>query len=224
MTTTMIFMTIALVFITLISAVAITALVLRRKGPATVDRVEVRQMAEQVRSVGKLVGLEVHAKEIATAKSGWSWAPPILLSQARLAMIFQFEKQYFADLSLMTGADVEETEPGHFTLNMPPVEGALRLTDVEPYDIQQGRVLGLLEVIPMNAERQSALMAEAQRQAADLFDKKNAKFQKQAQHAIERELRSLFEMFDIKVKFVWPDKAAESDTEANMTIAAEALS
>src|SRR5580765_5199491 len=72
------------------------------------ERVGVQTVVERVRAVGKLVGLEVFAKEIATATSGWAWMPPVLLSQARLAMIFHFEKQYWVDLSAIGEGDVEE--------------------------------------------------------------------------------------------------------------------
>ena len=82
-------------------AVGVGVFVLGRAAP---ERREVTAIAERVRSVGKLIGLEVHAKEIATAKKGWSWMPPIVLSQARLAMIFQFEKQYFVDLAAIRQA------------------------------------------------------------------------------------------------------------------------
>src|SRR3569832_1174479 len=63
-------------------------------------------VTERIRAVGKLVGLEVSAKEIATVTKGWSWVPPLLLSQARLAMIFHFEKQYSVDLRRITPGDV----------------------------------------------------------------------------------------------------------------------
>ncbi|HCT46206.1 MAG TPA: hypothetical protein DF699_13435, partial [Phycisphaerales bacterium] len=101
-------------------------------------------LTERVRAVGKLVGLEVHAKEIATATKGFNWLPPILLSQAKVAMIFQFEKQYAVELGSLDERDVEDMGNGRFRVTLPPIVGSLRLMDVEPYDIQQGRVLGLV--------------------------------------------------------------------------------
>ena len=60
-------------------------LVLKRRGAsAPVEIHAVETIAERVRAVGKLIGLEVHAKEIATSTKGWSWIPPILLSQAKV--------------------------------------------------------------------------------------------------------------------------------------------
>ncbi|MEO0631417.1 MAG: hypothetical protein AAFY46_11950, partial [Planctomycetota bacterium] len=35
-------------------------------------------IAERVRASGKLIGLEVCAKEIATTTKGWKWLPPLV--------------------------------------------------------------------------------------------------------------------------------------------------
>lgn len=173
----------------------------RRGG--TVDEIQVRFIAEKVRAVGKLVGLEVHAKEIATARKGWDWIPPLLLSQAKIAMIFQFEKQYSVNLALLTEASITERGEGSFRITLPPIEGSLRLVDVHPYDIQQGRVLGLIDVINMNAERQGKLMKTAQHQAAELFEKTDARYRAQAADAIEKQLGSLLQLFNIRAEIVW---------------------
>jgi len=217
---TTIFLIAALIGVTVIASVVITFLLLKVKSkPQTTF--EMRTVAEQVRSVGKLVGLEVHAKEIATATRGWGWMPPMLVSQARLAMIFQFEKQYYADLSLLTGGDVEHTADGEVRIRMPEVEGKLHLLDVQPYDIQQGRVLGLLDVMPMNADRQSQLMVAAQKQAALLFGQNDERFRRQAQRAIERELKSLLEMLGLRAELSWPE-AAQSEGEKRERVLREA--
>lgn len=178
-------------------------------GRAAPERREITAIAEQVRSVGKLIGLEVHAKEIATAKKGWSWMPPLVLSQARLAMIFQFEKQYYVDLAAIKPHDISSHGIGHFKIRMPPVQGSLRLMEVKPYDIQQGKVLGLVDVIPMTAERQGALMDEAQTQAAELFDKSDERYHAQAIDSIERNIRSLLGLTGAVVEFVWPNMQSQ---------------
>lgn len=175
-------------------------------------RIVTQTIAEHVRAVGKLVGLEVSAKEIATATSGWPWLPPILLSQARLAMIFQFEKQYSVDLSRLRPSDVQEVAPGRFRVVLPPIEGVLRLTDVFPYDIQSGRVMGLLDVIPMHADRQKDLMKRAQAQAAELFVKSDARYMSEARASIERHVRSLLAMFGVEVEIAWSDEPAAGGT------------
>lgn len=173
-------------------------------GHAAPERREITAIAEQVRSVGKLVGLEVHAKEIATAKKGWSWMPPLVLSQARLAMIFQFEKQYYVDLAAIRPNHIDTRGDGSYRIKMPPVQGSLRLLEVKPYDIQQGKMLGLVDVIPMTAERQGALMEEAQNQASELFDRSDERYQSQAIDSIERHLRALLGLTGSVVEFVWP--------------------
>ncbi|MBX3386244.1 MAG: DUF4230 domain-containing protein [Phycisphaeraceae bacterium] len=172
-------------------------------------------VAERVRAVGKLVGLEVAAKEIVTKTSGWSWIPPLLLSQARLAMIFAFEKQYFVDLSRVKEQDVTRLDDGRYRITLPQVEGSLRLLDVQPYDIQDGRILGLLDVIPMNADRQRQLMLQAQQQAAQLYSVNDPRYLSEARASIERHLRSLLGLFDIRVELVWSgDQEAESERAA----------
>ncbi len=172
--------------------------------------VEVRSIAERVRSVGRLVGLEVFAKEIATAKSGWPWCPPVLLSQAKLAMIFHFEKQYSVDLASVKVNGVERVGADHYRVRLPQIVGSLRLVDVTPYDIQQGRVLGLLDVIPMNAERQAMLMKTAQEQASALYEHGEERYLSQAREAIERQLAALLGLFGVQVEWVWPDEGDKS--------------
>lgn len=177
-----------------------------RKGGG-VDTISLRMLTERVRAVGKLVGLEVHAKEIATATKGFSWLPPILLSQAKIAMIFQFEKQYAVELGSLDERDVEDLGNGRFRVTLPPIVGSLRLMDVEPYDIQQGRVLGLVDVINMNAERQNELMKTAQQQAAELFEKNDDRYEKQARDAIERQLQAIAKLFDGSLDIRWRETA-----------------
>jgi hypothetical protein len=187
---------------------AISTLKRGRHGPG-LDRMELRLLTERVRAVGRLVGLEVHAKEIATATRGWNWLPPILLSQAKIAMIFQFEKQYSVELGTLSEGDVKDLGQGRFRVTLPPVAGSLRLMDVEPYDIQQGRVLGLLDVINMNAERQAELMRTAQTQAAELFEKNDPRYIAQARDAIERQIHAIARLFDIRLEVEWSRQPKE---------------
>lgn len=204
-----ILLAIALFFAAVIGAGVVfwiySALKRGRKG-ADIDKVTLRMLTERVRAVGKLVGLEVHAKEIATATKGWGWVPPIFLSQAKIAMIFQFEKQYAIELGSLREKDVTEVTPGRFRVSLPPVVGSLRLMDVEPYDIQQGRVLGLLDVINMNAERQNLLMRTAQEQAAELFEKNDERYIAQARQAMERQLHSIARLFDVELEIEWREQ------------------
>ena len=180
-----------------------------RAAASAPPQVTVHAIAERVRSVGKLVGLEVCAKEIATATSGWAWLPPLLLSQARLAMIFHFEKQYTVDLAWLGPHDVTELPGGSFRVTLPPVRGSLRLIDVTPYDIQNARVLGLLDVIPMTADRQRALMSRAQQEAAELFGANDARYAADARASVERHLRSLLNLFGVGIQIAWREAPAE---------------
>ena len=214
--------TFALILMSLLCGVLLVALVvvlMRKKvAPAAPVKVTTGQhtVAERIRSVGKLVGLEVHAKEIATSTKGWSWLPPILLSQAKVAMIFHFEKQYFADLSKLRARDVQLLENGSdpgsdrpvYLLRLPPVEGALRLTEVTPYDIQAGRIMGLIDVIQMDAPTQTELMKAAQVQAAELFQRAESRYIQSAQRSIENHLEALLQLFDVSVRVEWGESAS----------------
>lgn len=175
----------------------------RARAGKDIDKISLKIITERVRAVGKLVGLEVHAKEIATATSGFSWLPPILLSQAKIAMIFQFEKQYAIELGGINDSDVTHLSDTHYRITLPPIVGSLRLMDVEPYDIQQGRVLGLIDVINMNAARQNELMRTAQDQASELFEKNDHRYIHQARDAIERQLNAIAKLFNITLDIEW---------------------
>jgi len=183
-------------------AVVAMALLALRRGSKP-GEVETHTVFERVQAVGRLIGLEVSAKEIATTTKGLSWLPPILLSQARLAMIFQFEKQYAIDLHKVRAEDVRLVGE-RYIVDLPPIEGRLRLVDMTPYDIQAGRVLGLLDVIQMNAQTQKDLIDRAQNQAASLYETNAPKYEAEARQSVERQLRALLEMFEVDVEFVWP--------------------
>ncbi len=207
----------------LVGLFVLQMLLRRKKHSADLQLTEVHVIAERVQAVSRLVGLEVSAKEIATAKKGLSWLPPLILSQARLAMIFQFEKQYAVDLSLITPQDVERLDDGRYRLRMPPIDGTLRLIDVAPYDIQDGRMLGLLDVIQMNATTQKQLMDRAQEQAADLFVSNDGRYLAEARSSIERQLKSLLALFDAEVQIVWPTPERKPEALAERIEAPRAL-
>jgi hypothetical protein len=69
------FLTLLFIVLALIVGACVMWVVLHFTGQAAPVKREITAIAEQVRSVGKLIGLEVHAKEIATAKKGWSGCP-----------------------------------------------------------------------------------------------------------------------------------------------------
>jgi len=185
-------------------------LLMRRFGRrAPLERIETTTIFERVSAVGQLVGLEVHAKEIATSVKGLSWLPPLLLSPAKVAMIFQFEKRYYVDLAMLDASDVELVEPGRFRLRLPQIEGKLRLIDVTPYDISAGRVMGLLDVIQVNAQTQQELIRKAQDQASDLYEQNEAKYLAQARRSIERQIHALLSLFDVRIEIEWAEALAD---------------
>lgn len=197
------------------------------RGGGGVDRVVTQHITERVRSVGRLVALEVCAKEIATATRGIAdgWVPPLLLSPARVAMIFQFRKQYFVDLASIGSDDVRELPTLHddrrrrlglaparrVRITLPALESDLALSGVTPYDIQAGRVLGLVDIIPMNADRQAELMHKAQSHAAQIFDGQDDVYRAQAADAVEAQLRSLLGLMGVEVELAWRERAASPE-------------
>ncbi len=192
---------------------------MRRTRRASRGAITTEGITEHVRAVGRLVGLEVCAKEIATATRGWAWMPPLLLSQARLAMIFNFEKQYAIDLARLSRRDVVAVSGGKYRLRLPPIHGALRLIDVTPYDIQDGRVLGLLDVIQMTAERQKELMTQAQSQAAELYAASECRYLAEARRSIERQLGTLFGLFGLEVELEWEGQVRDEQPTQQRTLA-----
>lgn len=179
---------------------------------------DVQTVVERVRAVGKLVGLEVRAKEIATATAGWAWMPPLLLTQARLAMIFNFEKQYTVNLASVGVDHVEDLGNGRFRLSLPAIEGCLRLIDITPYDIQSAKVLGLLDVVAMTADRQKDLMKRAQQQAAELYETNDERYLFQARVSVERHLRSLLDLFGVEIELAWADEPRERSLRMPETV------
>lgn len=173
---------------------------LRKLGRSATPTVTTHVIAERVRSVGKLIGLEVMSKEIVTQTRGLSWLPPLLLSQARLAMIFCFEKQYFVDLSRLREQHVEHLGGRNYRLSLPPIDGSLRLIDVTPYDIQSGKLLGLLDVFRMDAPAQKELMVRAQDEAQHLYETHASRYEQEARQAVVRQVVGLLQLFDIDVE------------------------
>jgi len=207
-------------FIGLLLGVVLFLVLRKRRSSDSLDgaRVTTEVIAERVRATGKLVGLEVTAKEIATAKKGWDWLPPLLMSPAQLAMIFHFDKQYSVELGRISPRDVEHLGDGRYRLRLPAVDGQLRLTDVKPYDIQDGKVLGLLDVIQMKANAQGQLMRKAQEQAAQLFETSDAGYREEAKRSIRKHLEALFHLIGADVEVCWQDEERETEPVETQTV------
>lgn len=199
------FETLITILVTLLVGAASAIVIMRRwfrDGTAPTTTVS-HTIAERIRSVGRLVGLEVMSKEIVTQTKGFSWLPPLLLSQARLAMIFHFEKQYYVDLARVKAADVRHMGGNRFRITLPPIDGRLTLHEVVPYDIQSGKLLGLVDILPMDAKSQKNLMERAQQEAASLYEKNAERYLAEAQRAVNQQVVSLLELFgvDAEVQF-----------------------
>lgn len=191
----------------LLVAAVLFVVFFRPKAGASLDNATITTdlIAERVRASGKLIGLEVCAKEIATATKGWKWLPPLVYSPARLAMIFQFEKQYYVDLHKVAARDVTDFGNRKYQVILPHIEGQLRLTNVIPYDIQDGKVCGLVDVIQMKAEAQAELMKRAQEQAAELFETSDSGYLEEARRSVTKQLTALLALVDAEVDIVWKD-------------------
>lgn len=195
---------------------------LRRLAGNAAPTVTTHVIAERVRAVGKLIGLEVMSKEIVTQTRGLSWLPPLLLSQARLAMIFCFEKQYFVDLARLRETNVEHLGGKQYRLTLPAIDGSLRLIDVTPYDIQSGKLLGLLDVFRMDAPAQKDLMVRAQDEAQHLYETHARRYEQEARHAVVRQVVGLLQLFDIdvEVRFESGDSPVRAETQPPRSLAA----
>ncbi len=83
------------------------------------------------------------------------------MSPAQLAMIFHFDKQYSVESGSRQFAGCEPSRRGALRLAAAH-RGTLRLTDVKPYDIRDGKVLGLLDVIQMKPTPRATMQAQEQ--------------------------------------------------------------
>lgn len=197
-------------FIIIVLAVALgvigTAYFISRLKKSAQTSITTHSIAERVRSVGKLIGLEVLSKEIVTQTKGLGWLPPILLSQARLAMIFSFEKQYYIDLGKLRAQDVVHQGGSHYAITLPPIEGQLTLQEVTPYDIQSGKLMGLLDVLRMDATTQKELMDKARVEASSLYEVHAARYEDEARRAITRQITGLLDLFDVDIEVRYADQ------------------
>ncbi|MBL1216905.1 MAG: DUF4230 domain-containing protein [Planctomycetes bacterium] len=207
------FETLITILVTLVVGAVVGIFVMRRwfrDGHAPTTTVS-HTIAERVRSVGRLVGLEVMSKEIVTQTKGLSWMPPLLLSQARLAMIFHFEKQYFVDLARVKSTDIRHLGGNRYQLTLPPIDGRLTLHEVTPYDIQSGKLLGLVDILPMDAKSQKHLMEQAQQEAASLYEKNAERYLNEARCAVSKQVSALLEMFGVDVEIRYDGESLRLD-------------
>jgi len=193
-------------------AVAGVILFLKWKGVGKVEReIDVHRIVERVRSVGKLVGFEVLHKEIVTEIEKLKWTPRMLVTPARVAMIFYFEKQYFIDLLKLSESDIEEIRPGLYQLTIPPLDGDFCVRQMEAYDIQSRKVVGMFDATGIDENRFNQLMERAREEAEKLYDKQADRYELQARESIARLIKGLFDRFDGRARRRWCRAAEESE-------------
>ena len=189
----------------LIGFVVAVALVIawRRRGGKRSRGMDVRVHAsiEEIRSVGELVVFKMITKEIVTAADHWlgefgkrylTW----LLSNKKMAMIFEFEIDFRYDLR-SPDFDIEDEGGGSFRLKMPDCFYRTHIRDVYFYDEQSSKLLPWL--IPdllnrafgpgFNEDDKNRLKEEAKQQAGlmakDFVEKMRTDVQGSARKTLE---------------------------------------
>jgi hypothetical protein len=117
----------------------------------------------RLRGVGRLVALEVGAKEIITVTEGedtfWGRA-------RKLIMVFTFQIQYSCDLR-SADVTVEPDGEGRFRVCLPPVERLTCLVDQQHHHDQAGSSWFGLVQKPFSAAERDALWHKARTQAEE---------------------------------------------------------
>jgi hypothetical protein len=125
----------------------IAVLLFRRRGQKGLRGADVHVHAsiEELRSVGELVVFKMITKEIVTAAEHWfgdfgrrylTW----LLSNKKMAMIFEFEIDFRYDLR-SNEFIIEQTGQGEYRLRMPKCFYQTHIRDVSFYDEQSSKLL-----------------------------------------------------------------------------------
>ncbi len=180
---------------------------LQRRFRARPSIVTTHSVVERIRAVGKLTGLEVSTKEITTqTKASWKWVPRLVLSPARMALIFNFERHYFVELSELGEESVRKRSPREWEITLPALRNEFIFRGIEAYDIQAGRLLGLA-VDSLDAPTHNLLIEQAREESKKVFDRQDRAYRQQAMQVIAHQLRSLLAMFqiDVTVRFAGAD-------------------
>ncbi len=185
-------------------AAAVVAVVFfkrRSKGELRGEDVHVHTSIEELRSVGELVVFKMITKEIVTAVEHWfgefgkqylTW----LLSNKKMAMIFEFEIDFRYDLR-SNDFVIEQTGERQYRLGMPRCFYQTHIRDVSFYDEQSMKLLPWL--IPDLLNRafgpgftetdKNRLKEEAKQQAGhmakDFVDKMRSEVQSSAKQTLE---------------------------------------
>jgi len=121
------------------------AVYFRRKKPKSAAEVSIYSSIQQLRSIGQLSVFKAVTKEIVTetdhswgnfGKKYLSW----VLSQKKMAMIFEFEIDFRYDLR-RSEFQVSETGPSSFKLTLPPCFYEVHIRDIKFYDEQGSKLM-----------------------------------------------------------------------------------
>jgi uncharacterized protein DUF4230 len=163
---------------------------------------QVYAFVENMKSVGELVVFKAFTKEIVTTADNWlgkvgkkylTW----LISNMKMAMVFQFEINFWYDLK-SPDFGVTEAGPGRFMITMPECMYNINIKDISFYDEQNAKVLDWL-LPPLisrvfskdfSEEDKNRLKEEAKRQASSMANQLIG----QLSSEIEKSARQTMEM------------------------------
>jgi hypothetical protein len=128
-----------------VAGLGIVVFVLFRKTRTSNSTTTIHSTIEGMRAVGDLSVFKVYTKEIVT-EFDHSWGDigkkylEWIYSSKKMAMIFEFEIEFRYDLRTQ-GFEIIETNPGAYTLKMPPCFHEIKIRNIEFYDEQKSKLL-----------------------------------------------------------------------------------
>lgn len=172
------------------------------KGFRKKQEYHIHSFLENMKSVGELVVFKAFTKEIVTTADHWlgnagkkylTW----LMSEMKMAMIFQFEINFWYDLK-SRDFQVKDAGEGKFIITMPECLYNIGIKDLSFYDEQSGKLLDWL-LPPLigkalskgfSEEDKNKLKDEALKQASSMADQ----LIKRLSSEIEKSARQTMEM------------------------------
>jgi hypothetical protein len=222
-------MTLAMIALGIILGVAGSIAITRRFKRK--QEYQIHSFVENMKSVGELVVFKAYTKEIVTTADHWlgkagkkylTW----LMSEMKMAMIFQFEINFWYDLK---GPDfsVKQAGEGRFIITMPQCLYNIGIKDISFYDEQSAKLLDWL-LPPLvgkafsknfSEEDKNKLKDEAKMQAASMANE----LIKRLSSEIEKSARQTMEMLakSFGAKSVVLDFSKSQPLEKGITDASE---
>jgi hypothetical protein len=198
------------------------------KGFRKKQEYHIHSFLENMKSVGELVVFKAFTKEIVTTADHWlgnagkkylTW----LMSEMKMAMIFQFEINFWYDLK-SRDFQVKDAGEGKFMITMPQCLYNIGIKDLSFYDEQSGKFLDWL-LPPLigkalskgfSEEDKNKLKDEALKQASSMADqlikRLSSEIEKSAQQTMEMLAKS-FGAESVSLDFSRSELVEESVTE-----------